>query len=103
VTINRNTGDIVRSGYHFRDKVAKASGAEVQTGVFQDAGFAGLSALLCSRVDVANHPEEMGTDFELVPNPHAKNALPTDFRLRGTYYEVKPVGDGYDVMPQYRP
>jgi hypothetical protein len=73
------------SGYLFRDHVVKApkkdakegeEPAKVATGVFQQQEYNGLSALLCSRVDAANRPAEMGDDFQLAPNPHAKVPLP---------------------------
>jgi hypothetical protein len=68
--------------------------------VFQKPEYNGLSALLCSRVDAANRPAEMGSDFQLAPNPHAKVPLPMGLWLRvGVYYEAKAVKDGYDVTP----
>jgi hypothetical protein len=73
--------------------------ARVSTGVFQQKEYNGLSALLCSRVDAANRPGEMGDDFQLAPNPHRSVPLPEGFRLRGTYYEAKAVEGGYDVTP----
>lgn len=73
--------------------------AKVPTGVFQQKEYSGLSALLCSRIDAANRPVEMGDDFQLAPNPHADVPLPDDFRLRGVHYGAKTVKDGYDVTP----
>ena len=70
------------------------------TGVFQQPEYNGLSALLCSRVDAANRPAEMGDDFQLAPNPHAQSAIAS--RASGSesvYYDAKPVKDGYDVTP----
>lgn len=99
IVMDRQTAKAVGSGYHFRDAIAKASGAKVTTGVFQRNDYAGLSALLCSRVDAANRPGEMGGDFQLAPNPHAGVPLPEGFRLRGVNYDVKAVKDGYDVTP----
>jgi hypothetical protein len=94
----------VGSGYEFRDHVKKeknpsGKGVSVATGVFHDKDYAGLSALLCSRVEVANRPGEMGGDFQLAPNPNAAVPLPEGFRLRGTYYDVKAAGDSYQITP----
>lgn len=97
VTIDRETLKQVDGGFHFRDQIAKASGAPVSTGVFQSADYACLSGLLCSRVDVANQPETLGGDFQLLPNPNAAVPLPDKFRLHGTYFKVDRSGDGYDV------
>jgi hypothetical protein len=108
LVIDRETGKASGSGYHFRDHLVKApkkdakegeEPATVPTGVFQQEEYNGLSALLCSRVDAANRPAEMGDDFQLAPNPHAKAPLPDGFRLRGIYYDAKVVKGGYDVTP----
>jgi hypothetical protein len=104
LAVDRKTMSGVGAGYEFRDHVKKGkkpSGEEpkVATGVFQEKDYAGLSALLCSRVEVANCPGQMGGDFQLAPNPHATIPLPDGFRLRGTYYDVKPKEGGYDVTP----
>lgn len=100
IVINRDTLEAVRSGYHFRDAIAKASGAQVPTGVFQREDYAALSGLLCSRMDAANPVKWPGADFQLVPNPHARVLLPEGFRLAGTYYNVTQAKDGYDVTPE---
>ena len=97
ITIARDTLKQVGGGFQFRDQINKASGTQVSTAVFQQVEYACLSGLLVSRVDVANQPEKLGNDFQLVPNPHAAVALPEKFRLRGTYFKVERKGDGYDV------
>jgi hypothetical protein len=109
LVIDPGAGKASGSGYPFRDHVVKASKkdakegedpAKVPTGVFQQQLYNGLSALLCSRVDAANRPAEMGDDFQLAPNPHAKVPLPKGLWLRvGVYYKAKAVKDGYDITP----
>jgi hypothetical protein len=110
VVIDRATGSAVRTGYHYRGHIEKSGKVDaasdtkkeapkVTTGVFQDRKHDGLSALLCSRVDAANRPGEMGDDFQLAPNPHAVVPLPESFRLRGIYYETKIEGTEYRVTP----
>jgi hypothetical protein len=96
VTVNRDTLKEVRTGYHFRNEIPKTSGKPVSTGVFQQDS-AGLSGLLCSRVDAANRPALNGSDFQLVANPHATIPLPGTFRLDGTYFNVSEVKNGYDA------
>ena len=100
IVLDRETLAQVGGGYHFRDNIRKASGVGVDSGVFQREEYSGLSGLLCSRVDAANHPAALGTDFQLVPNPHAKVPLPKEFRLRGVYFNVSIVDSGYDVAPE---
>ena len=89
VALNPKSGEVIDKGYQFRDAIHKASSSEpIPCGVFQQKSYAGLSALLCSRVDGFNEPKEMGLDFQLVPNPHAKIPLPPHFRLKGAYFVV---------------
>jgi hypothetical protein len=111
LTLDKTTAQIVGSGYHFRGSIRKAAktddadgaskgGTEIPTGVFQDGQHNGLSALLCSRAEIANHRGELDGDYQLAPNPHANVALPATFRFRGIYYAVEQGGDGYNVIPQ---
>jgi hypothetical protein len=108
LVVDRESGKASGSGYHFRDHLVKApkkdakegdEPAKVATGVFQQQEYNGLSALLCSRVDAVNRPEEMGDDFQLAPSPHAKVPLPNGLWLRGVFYEAKSVEGRYDVTP----
>lgn len=87
--IDRETMEVTRTGYQFRDAIAKERGALVATGLFHRQEYANLSGLLCSRVDPVNRPELMGHDFQLVPNPEATVLLPQGFRLRGTYFRIQ--------------
>ena len=98
--IDRQTMKVIKTGYQFRDRIQKTSGAIVPTGVFHQNEYTGLSGLLCSRVDVANQPDKMGADFQLVPNPKAEAPLWTEFRLRGTYYRIESTKDGYVAIPE---
>ncbi len=100
ISIDRKTLKAVDKGFQFRDTIAKASKALVKTGVFHQEKYVGLSGLLCSRVDAANRPDRMGDDFQLVPNPQASAPLPETFRLRGTYFRIEQVEDGYIATPE---
>jgi hypothetical protein len=95
--LSRDTSNMIRTGYHFRNEIPKMSGAVVASGVFQQEGYAALSGLLCSRVDAANRPALIGGDLQLVANPHAAVSLPETFRLNGVYFNVSEVEGGYDV------
>jgi hypothetical protein len=101
MAIDSRTAKVVETGYQFRSAIAKASGSLVGAGVFEDGEYCGLSGLLCSRVDAANQPQEMGGDFQLVPNPHAKVALPRDLRFKGIYYRIAREGNGYTAYPEH--
>jgi hypothetical protein len=100
IALDADTGKAVETGYQFRDSIDKVSGAEVPTGVFLQNEYASVSGLLCSRVDVVNQPADMGSDFQLVPNPTATVSLPTEFRLKGTYFFVEHAKDSFTVTPQ---
>lgn len=98
--INRESMELVRTGYHVRDAITKAAGATVDTGVFQIEEFSALSGLLCSRVDAVNRSVTLGGDFQLVPNPHARTPLPDELRLDGTFFRIEKSRDGYEVIPE---
>jgi hypothetical protein len=100
VVIDTDTLKQVYSGYHFRDKIPKASGASVPTGVFYQNQYRALSGLLCSRVCAVSRPEELGAEFQMVPNPFAGAPLPDAFRLRGTYFRVDKADEGYNIVPE---
>jgi hypothetical protein len=100
VAIDPNTAKPVETGYQFRDAIDKASGAAVSTGIFLLKEYAPVSGLLCSRVDVVNQPTDVGSDFQLVPNPKATVPLPTEFRLKGTYFLIERAKDSFTVTPQ---
>ena len=106
VEVNPKEMKAVGAGYYFRSVIqkkpktsGKEDGEKVSTGVFQDEHYHGLSALLCSRAEVANRPSEMGGDFQLAPDPNAAAPLPNGFRLRGVYFHGKAVEKGYEVTP----
>ena len=94
VTVDANAGKVIGEGYQHRDAIRKASGKEVPTGAFLLPTGEDLSGLLCSRVDAANQPSQMGDDFQLVPNPLARALQPDSFRLPGVYFPVARQEDG---------
>ena len=102
IMIDRDSLKQVAAGFQFRNAIVKVSGEAIPTGVFHLEEYSGLSGLLCSRVDAVNRPQEMGADFQLVPNPWAKVPLPDGFRLRGTYFRVEKTQDGYQAIPEVR-
>ncbi len=98
--INSRTMEQVSAGYQFRDKIIKNSGKPVSTGVLHLEEYSGLSSLLCSRVDAVNQPNEMGADFQLVPNPWARAPLPQSFRLKGTFFQIQHKDDDLVAIPE---
>jgi hypothetical protein len=102
VAVDGHTGKPVEVGYQFRNTIKRSAGAEVTAGVFLLNEYAGVSALLRSRVDVANQPEIMGADFQLVENRRATAPLPDMFRLRGTFFRIDRSADGYVAVRETR-
>lgn len=108
VEVDPKTMKMVRASYPLREAIKKGKNErgediEVTTGVFQSKEYAGLSGLLCCRVDAANSYGELGGNFQLAPNPYAAAPLPADFRLIGTYYDVKKGGNGHQITPTQWP
>lgn len=97
ISLNRETGEVVGSGHHYRGEIVRKSGVAIPTGIFQEKSHPILSGLLCSRVDAGNLPEVMGADFQLVPNPNGTSPLPTEFRINGTYFRLDLNPDGCEI------
>jgi hypothetical protein len=93
VSVDSKTAAVISQGVQTRMSILKASGSVVPTGAFLTPSGEALSGLLCSRVDAANRPSDMGGDFQLVPNPLAIAPLPPSFRLPGKYFEISRDGD----------
>jgi type I restriction enzyme S subunit len=96
---------VAEVGYQFRDKINRNPAAHggprdaITSGVFLLDDYSCVSGLLCSRVDVANQPDKMGSDFQLVENRKASAPMPDMFRLKGTFFMVDYVGNGLTITP----
>ena len=71
ITINTQTGQVVRRCFEKRLAIEKASGATVTTNCFLDPAFAGISGILFSNANPDNPHPELGFDFTIVHNPLA--------------------------------
>jgi hypothetical protein len=97
------SGKTLEAGYQFQDKIVRkkvveGKEVEVATGVFLLPEYACVSGLLCSRVDAANQPPQVGADFQLVENYNAKAPMPDLFRLKGTFLRIEKHADSYRAM-----
>lgn len=97
VAVNPHTGAVIEHRVQYRAAIQRASGSQVATGLFLDPQYAPLSALLCSRVDVGNHPEYLGEDFQFAPNPRATTPVPQAVQLIGTLFRPHPSEDHIDI------
>lgn len=86
VTVDRDSGEIVRTRYQLRTSVSKASGTEIDTTGFLGDDLKEISAVIYSRVDSANHPNRMGDDFVCVHNPRATVRMKVGATRRGVEY-----------------
>lgn len=70
------------STWSLRDKLNKVSGSEVGMLMFRDSSYEGISAVVYCPRDILNSSRELnqlGNNFVIVHNPHAKNPLPDNF------------------------
>jgi hypothetical protein len=74
VTLDRDTGDVVDSGYQHRPMLLRGSGSVVDAAPFLHAGFEHVAGALISAANVANCPHPPGQDFMLLPNPNGAPA-----------------------------
>lgn len=83
------TNQVVKSGYLYRPQIIKPSGNPVQTNIFFDPRYAGISAILYSNIDITNTPNQYGTDFLFFHNPTATNRLPRGWLRVGHEYTLE--------------
>jgi len=74
-----------------RDHITKANGSDtkISTGFFENPEHSGISAVIYVETDIINSPillEEMGNNFIIVLNPHAKNPLPEELLTFGNIW-----------------
>ncbi len=68
-----------------RDQIMK-NGSPISMGFFDDPKYSGISAVIYVVTDIINSPllsEEMGDNFTIILNPHAKNPLPEELLTFG--------------------
>lgn len=80
VVWNKESNEVTGSYYSHRPTIAKKSGVEIRTDIFNTDEYCRVSAVLYTRCDCANHAEEFGDEFQLVHNPQAVNPI-----ARGTF------------------
>jgi len=92
VTIDRNTMEVIDTGFGYRGKLIKQSGSEVPTTLFTSDDYRCISAVLYSNSDAGNHPSalaDVGSDFTVIYNPFAKNPMPRGVLPSGRDYVVE--------------
>jgi len=79
VEFDRESGDIVGGGHHYKESITKNNGSEVPVDMFLNPDYSGISAVLYSSSDCCNRAEKNGSGFILVHNPLAINPINTGF------------------------
>lgn len=86
IEISPRDGRVVGRRHEYQPAVMKRSGATVPTTGFETPGWARVSAVIHSAVDVFNGTTAMGREFVVVHNPQATNPLPHGLFKLGTEY-----------------
>jgi len=95
ITIDRESRDVTDTGFHFRNTVAKSSGAEVPIDIFVDEDYSYISGVLFSNSDCCNRPVISGEDFIFVHNPLSKTPVPLKLLNIGREYIAEASGNEY--------
>jgi hypothetical protein len=100
VTFDRDTGDVVGSGYQHRPMLLRGSGNPVDAAPFLHAGFEHVTGALISAANVANCPHPPGHDFMVLPNPSAAPAYTERQLPIGREWRLGPPaeGGGYPIL-----
>ncbi len=97
VIIDRETGKVVDRRQQFRRSVTKKSGSNVQTDIFFDGQYSGISAVLHSYANALCKPP-MSADFVLVHNPLASQPVALGVLPSGREYQATEVAaDTYEL------
>ena len=87
--VDQDTNRVVKSGYIYRPVIIKQSGNSVQTDIFLDPKYAGISAIMYSNMNIRDIPDQYGNDILLFHNPTATNPLPRGWLRKGHEYRLK--------------
>lgn len=89
LTIRGN--NVAGSHYAYREKIDTHAGSPVSTDIFLNKQYSGISAVLYSWMNVANHPSQAGSEIHLVHNLFASpdNSLPLDIFPFGTEWRIE--------------
>ena len=86
--VDQDTNQVVKSGYFYRPEIIKQSGNPVQTTIFLDPKYAGISAIMYSNMNIRDIPNRYGNDILFFHNPTATNPLPRGWLRMGREYRL---------------
>jgi type I restriction enzyme S subunit len=97
VTVNKQTLQIIDSGFQFRPTIQRKSGAQISTDLFLNRTYENLSGILFSRASVNRPIKRLGEDFIFIHNPLARNPVPPGFFKFGREYTAQEGSENYTV------
>jgi len=97
VTIDKQTREIIDSGFQFRPAVERANGTQISTDLFLNPVYEKLSGILFSRASVEHLIRRLGEDFIFIHNPLAINPVPPGFFKFGREYSAQEGPETYTV------
>lgn len=86
VTFNKNTNKVIGQGFAHRPFIKKQNQSAVQTQIFLDQKYMGITGIIFSRSGLLNRPKIFGSDIVFIHNPMAKNPLPIGWLGIGKEY-----------------
>lgn len=95
VTISKTTGSIVSWNYQYRNNITRSNRSLVNTDIFLNRDYEGLSGILYSRTDLFNKPPIMGDNFIFIHNPLARNPIPCGYFKFGIEYNIELKSDSF--------
>ncbi len=75
IVVNGDTEKIINSGYSHRDIINTQKGSPVETNIFLQKKYEGISGILFSNMSIEAVLKNEGNDFIFVHNPMAKNHI----------------------------
>jgi hypothetical protein len=74
------------NSYQYQGEITKVSGTKIETDLFLNPEYSGISAVIYSYTDAFNCPTDIGKELLLFHNPLAANPLPLGFLKKGCEY-----------------
>lgn len=93
IWINPKTGKNFREGYQNRTEIIKINDAKVNTGIFLQDKYKGISAVVYSEIWPYEYPSRLGSRVILVHNPKAINRVRNGWLSTGFEYNL----DGNEI------
>jgi len=95
--INSKDRTVVGSSYQYRPSIIKKSRSSVDTDIFLNPAYEGITAILFSHVCVTRCPKDLGSDLVFIHNPLARNPLRQGYFKFGIEYIAQDQVDNYQL------